>query len=464
LADQQIALYGAFSTLESIGVRRDLAPLAEVEPHETPAPGEVKSPAAQELNPISALERIELLDILRGFALFGVLVTNMKGFSLPMDAYFGFDGVWPGLTSLDKGVDDFILIVAKGKFIALFSFLFGLGLSIQLARAQAKGVNLVPRYIRRLLVLLVIGFGHVGLFWFGDILHTYALVGFLLILFRNFSERALARIIVIVTIVVMLNGFGRFIVRTMNPLSAGGITVAQHQKQQLDVRLQHRMNEELRIVSVGTYSEQIQLHIRQWAGLYANPGVLVRFGLLLHLFLMGLYIGKRRVLQDIPGNLPFLRKCMWFGLACGIGELVRFLPPLPDFPAAGFVRGMIGSFSQYVFFFYAAGIAILVHRSSWWRGKFGHLAPVGRMALTNYLTQTLVASAIFYGWGLGYFGKMGSAWGLALSCAIFAAQIPFSAWWLRRYQFGPVEWVWRFLTYGRMPAMKLKVLPKAAVA
>ena len=174
---------------------------------------------------------------------------------------------------------------------------------------------------------------------------------------------------------------------------------------------------------------------------------------------MGLYAGKRRIFQDIEPNLPFLRKCMWFGLACGIGGLIRFVPRTPEFPVSGFVRGTLNAFSMYIFIFYAVGIVLLVYRSPWWRAKFAALAPVGRMALTNYLTHTLVAMLIFYNCGLGYFGKMGSAWGLVLSLAIYTAQIPFCAWWLRRYQFGPAEWLWRSLTYGKMQPMKVRSLP-----
>ena len=144
------------------------------------------------LTPVNSLERIQTIDILRGFALFGVLVANMKGFSLPLLAYFGLGGEWP-LTRLDKIVDLFILFLIKGKCISLFSFLFGLGLAVQLWRAEAKGVNLVPRYLRRLTVLLCFGAAHIAFFWVGDVLHTYALVGFVLLLFRNTSLKWLKR-------------------------------------------------------------------------------------------------------------------------------------------------------------------------------------------------------------------------------------------------------------------------------
>ncbi len=429
------------------------------EPVVSPAPDEPPAPVGQDLTPVSALERIELIDILRGFALFGVLIANMKGYSLPMNAYFGFGADWPSLTPLDRGIDQFILYVIKGKFLSLFAVLFGLGLSVQLMRAEAKGISVVPRYTRRLLVLLMFGVVHVILFWFGDILHTYALVGFVLVLFRNLSVKMLGRIILVFLLAIILGSFVASIAQVVRPQptpSAQAKKQQEKRQQENRLRTEQVMAEEVRILTTGTYREATVMRARQWIELYGDPGVLGYFIFVLHLFLMGLYAGKRRIFQDIEQNLPFLRKCMWFGFACLIAGLIQFVPRTPDFPVSNFVRNLLRAYSGYLFFFYAAGIAILVHRSPGWRRRFSALAPVGRMALTNYLSHTIIASAIFYGWGLGYFGKMGSLWGLILSLAIFAAQMVFCPWWLKNYQFGPAEWLWRSLTYGKLQPMKVK--------
>jgi len=181
--------------------------------------------------------------------------------------------------------------------------------------------------------------------------------------------------------------------------------------------------------------------------------------------LMGLYAGKRRLFQDVEANLPFLKKCMWFGFACWIAGLIRFIPPTPEVPGSQFVRGLLSNYSGYLFFFYAAGIAILCHKSATWRKYWSSIAPIGRMALSNYLTHTLVCTFIFYSWGLGYFGKMGSAWGLVLSLVIYALQIPFCLWWLKTFQFGPAEWLWRSLTYGKLQPMRVRpALPSSGAA
>ncbi|MEO6119225.1 MAG: DUF418 domain-containing protein [Terriglobales bacterium] len=415
--------------------------------------------SGKDLTPVGPLERIELLDILRGFALFGVLIANMKGYSLPMNAYFGFGADWPGLTPLDRAVDQFILWAIKMKFLSLFAVLFGLGLSVQLIRAEAKGVSAVPRYLRRLLVLLMFGVVHVILFWFGDILHTYALAGFILVLFRNLSVKTLGRIILVFLLVIVVGSFAASIAQVIRPPATPSAQQRAKQQQQQNDRkaeMDRKMAEEVRIFTTGTYREATTLRARHWLELYGDPGVLGYFIFVLHLFLMGLYAGKRRIFQDIEQNLPFLRKCMWFGFACVIAGLIQFVPRTPDFPVSDFVRNMLRAYSGYMFFFYAAGIALLVHRSPRWKQRFGALAPIGRMALTNYLSYTLIASAIFYGWGLGYFGKMGSMWGLVLSVVIFALQLPLCGWWLRHYQFGPMEWLWRSLTYGKLQPMKVR--------
>ncbi len=407
---------------------------------------------------MSALERVELIDILRGFALFGVLVANMKGYSLPMNAYFGFGADWPSLTPLDKGIDEFILWAIKGKFLSLFAVLFGLGLSVQLMRAQAKGISVVPRYVRRLLVLLMFGTAHVFLFWFGDILHTYALVGFVLVLLRGLSPKVIGRIIVSLWMLMTIGGFVGFIgpqLRPRAPLSAAQQKMQQKSREEFKKDLDKKMADEVTIMTTGTFREQTALRARQWVELYGSWGTLGYFGFVLHLFLMGLYAGKRRLFQDVEANLPFLRKCMWFGLACLIAGLIRFVPPTPEVPGSQYVRGMLNAFSGYTFFFYAAGISLLVHKSAAWHRFWGHIAPIGRMALSNYLAHTLVCTFIFYGWGLGYFGKMGSTWGLVLSLVIYALQIPFCAWWLKNFQFGPMEWLWRSLTYGKLQPMRV---------
>lgn len=397
-----------------------------------------------ELTPVSEDERIETVDILRGFALFGVLACNMKGYSLPMQAYFGFGGDWP-LSTLDQWVDRFLLLFLRFKAISMFAFLFGFGFSIQFLRAQAKGISIVPRYMRRLLILFLFGMAHVVFFWFGDILHTYALVGFLLILFRNRSLKFLEHALtwwwtapaIVVTIIVLVMAYKG---------NLGGDTDGN---QQVQAAMQH----EVAIYQHGSYLDQMHLRMEQWGELYVGPAMIGLTLFTLGLFLMGLYAGKRGLFSDVEGNRVFLTKAMRFGLYLGGATSVAMvLPDVPRWHTYNFLVALLANgYGWVLFVFYAAGGALLLHDSRAWHDRLAFFGPVGRMALTNYLMQSVICTTIFDRFGM--IGKMGSAWGLVLTIVLFAAQVLFSRWWLRRYRFGPMEWAWRSATYGKAQPM-----------
>jgi Protein of unknown function (DUF418) len=167
---------------------------------------------------------------------------------------------------------------------------------------------------------------------------------------------------------------------------------------------------------------------------------------ILGLFLMGLYAGQREFFQKLPTYLFFVRKAMWWALALGLaGILARAgifkLPDLRGPYFTSFAEGVLETVGYLALsLFYASVIILLVQRQAW-KTRLAPLAAVGRMALSNYLFQSLICTTIFYGYGLGLFGKVGPAAGLGLTFAIYAMQIPLSLWWLRRFRFGPMEWV-----------------------
>jgi len=176
----------------------------------------------------------------------------------------------------------------------------------------------------------------------------------------------------------------------------------------------------------------------------------------LAIFLLGLYAGRRGILSHPEAHLPLLRRATRWGLPVGlIGALlftlisvsaspVVALPiPVQTLLAAAAVPGILALSLAYV-----AGLTLLLQQHRW-QARLAPLAAVGRMALTNYLLQSLVCTTLFYGYGLGWYGRVGPLAGIVLAALIFAFQVPLSAWWLRRYRFGPAEWAWRSLTYGR---------------
>ena len=182
------------------------------------------------------------------------------------------------------------------------------------------------------------------------------------------------------------------------------------------------------------------------------------------MFLLGLYAGRRRIFENIPAHLPLIRKVLWWGLGLGlVGNFVGYAylyliasTLFPDPTVPSFTRVLVWlSFNigkPALGLSYASAIILLVQRKAW-KIRLGPLAAVGRMALTNYLLQTLICTTIFYGYGLGLYGKVDPTLILVLSVFIFALQILLSVWWVRRFRFGPAEWLWRTLTYGKRQPM-----------
>jgi Predicted membrane protein len=181
---------------------------------------------------------------------------------------------------------------------------------------------------------------------------------------------------------------------------------------------------------------------------------------ILGLFLAGPYAGRRNFFQQLPQHLPFIRKAMWWALALGLaGILARIgILKLPETRSANLndlARGVLETAGFLaVSFCYAGAIILLVQRRAW-RARLAPLAAVGRMALSNYLFESVICTTLFYSYGFRLFGKVGPAAGLVLTFTIYTIQIPLSVWWLRHFRFGPMEWVWRSLTYGKLQLMRL---------
>ncbi len=174
--------------------------------------------------------------------------------------------------------------------------------------------------------------------------------------------------------------------------------------------------------------------------------------------LIGLLAGRRRWVQRAGELMPQIRRLTWLalgiGVACGAAYTVIFA--LNRAPGPSPIK-MIGSLCYWasrpaMMIFYVLVIVRLAQQPAW-RARLVPMAAAGRMPLTNYLMQTAVCITLFYGWGLGLWGRVGPAWGLLLALLIFfAVQVPWSLWWLRRHERGPLEMLWSRATYGRWPA------------
>ena len=405
-----------------------------------------------QLNPtsVSPQERIEILDIIRGFALFGVLLVNMSFFksllATPPKSPLESTAV------LDQLAAWLILLLAEGKFFVIFSFLFGLGFYIFMERTEMKGLDIARLYKRRLWGLLIIGAVHLIFIWAGDILFAYSIAGFFLLLFRKRKDATLRKWIAILlsftAISIILLSFLNFLILKLVGEEA----------------MLSSLKEMAFILQTGTYAEILASRFSEALGiLFINTPFAV-FAVL-PLFLMGFYAGKKQIFRRTTELLASFQKVrntsflagvfmsllfivleiVNHGSSSGYGSSSWLLPALSEV-LKYFTGIMLGTF-------YVSSLVLLYTKDTG-RKIIQPLAYVGKMALTNYLMQSIICVLIFYGFGLGMFGQLTPFEGLLLAITIFAGQIIFSSLWLKRYAFGPFEWVWRMFTYKRRFAIK----------
>lgn len=371
--------------------------------------------------PAQPPERIAVVDMLRGFALFGILLVNMGVFSIPWTDENAARLLFPG--SLDRAVAWAIRFLAESKFVSLFAFLFGLSTWLHGERLREPRLQR-----RRLWLLLLFGLAHALLLWSGDILVLYALLGLVLLRLWNRSTLTLAWIsAVCLALPILASSLVTLIPGEATP--AGELTAMGR------IALQ--------VYQGGTYP-QILL-FRVWELLLVYLGLIISAGIghLFALFLIGLLAGRLGIFRN--AGVELFRRIFGWGLAIGTaGSLL--LAQGGDPPLAYAVGTAIGGSSMGLA--YGAGLVLLARRPGW-AERLQPLASAGRMAFTNYLMQTIICTTLFYGYGLGLYGRVGPAAGLLLTCTIYSLQVAGSHWWLRRFRFGPFEWVWRSLTYGR---------------
>jgi uncharacterized protein len=397
--------------------------------------------------PTLPAERIVTLDIIRGFALLGILVVNMASFS----------GAGPEQpTALPDQVAVFVVnVFFSGKFNSLFSLLFAIGFTIQLERLEQRAGNDARWiYVRRLLVLFAIGIAHAIFLWDGDVLHMYALLGIVLMFLRNVSDRAIVVLVALLLLVPAARSL--FLLLFTGPeLTAARLALRQEYFTTAAAAL-----------GSGSYFDAVAHHLwslrrEYFSALGLEAVILLGYALFLVTMLIGLLAGRHRWLQRAAENPALLRRVQWWalgiGITFGIAQAVASRYIEPSVPSVWFIVLRTGySVSRVaLMIFYVAVIVRLAMHPRWLRW-LTPLAAAGRMPLTNYLLQSALCTAIFYGWGLGYWGEIGAALQLALAFAIFfVLQVPLSLWWFRHFAYGPMEYLWRLASYGRRPSAQL---------
>jgi uncharacterized protein len=405
-----------------------------------------------EATPVSASERILTLDVIRGFALLGIFIMNMPGFNGSF--FMGADGshAWPEWW--DRSAETARDVLFSGKFNSMFSMLFAIGFTLQLERLeqrhpeQAKSI-----YLRRIFWLFVFGAIHTCVFWTGDVLHIYALFGLVLLALRRAPEKLLWALFALCLFYPIAAGIFRLATTTPEDVEK---TVALMKAWEASNNAAY---------GSGSFLTAAREHTREMGFLYSNREMLIgMLSFYIQVFstmILGLVLGRRHFFQNIAANMPLVKRVQWWALAAGIaaGVVFGYWQVTTTDPMRPTPFRLLANLCYYVsrlgiMAFYLATIVRAVDDPAW-RRRLMPIGMAGRMPLTNYLMQTLIATFVFYGWGLGYWGKVGPALDIAIAVGIFfLVQVPLSCAWLARFSMGPMEYVWRLLTYGRASMKK----------
>lgn len=395
-------------------------------------------------SPVKPSERYIILDALRGFALLGIILANYPEFSLYTFKPEEVAAAMP-TAGVDRVVRYLQYVLVDGKFYTLFSLLFGMGFSIIISHAAQKGNGGFRLFYRRMIVLLLIGFVHLMFIWSGDILMLYALMGMVLPLFRNVSNRGLLRWAAVFVLLPVVVDTATALVGVS--LSAPAVRAQWHYCRMYGIT-EENFGYWLR--DADTYKEVFQFLVQ---GALVRVQEFVdgnRYFKVMGLFILGFYIGRRKMYADLEKYHPLLRKTAAVGFSLGVPlSLVYAWSAIEGHPLGTSVHDILYLVSVYPMgLAYMAGLCLLYLKSRngcLWRW----LASPGRMALTNYIGQSVIGMFLFYGIGMG----LGAAFGLAqtelIALGVFLLQMLLSRVWLTYCQFGPLEWIWRMLNYGR---------------
>lgn len=391
-----------------------------------------------------AADRVHLIDALRAIALFGVITMNITG----MVAAFVADRMFPVATSLDVGFATFDLVVLQGKARSCFALLFGVGFGMLMTRAMSRQQPFVGFYLTRMAVLLAIGLFNLAFLFWGDILVLYSLLGMLLLLFRNAGDRLVLTLgLALVLLPPVAAGLIEAVSGAPLPNLAGlGPGAADRSFAAL-----------VPMYRSGNYLDFVQANLHLYGDHHLTDTAFVMIYDLgvLGLFLLGLWVARNGVLADVARWRPFLRRIFWICLPLGFILSIVHATRRMGVEAEGAAYGLVTAAYAglpIAAFGYIAGIALLLSGRGVALQRV--LSPMGRMALTGYLASNAIGAFVWYGWGLAQLG----AWNFAainlLAFLVFAALCVFSAIWMRRFRFGPAEWLWRSATYRRLQPMR----------
>jgi uncharacterized protein len=393
---------------------------------------------------VAAAERVPLLDVLRGAALFGVFLMNLVAF-----ASVSIMATEQQLLSLPTAPYDFTLLqVLRWLFMdkanTIFAFLFGLGFFLQMRRVGARDVDFGQVYLRRLGVLLVIGILHLCFVWSWDILHLYALAGFILFAMRSLPTRDLLGLGILLALIgrTAQKALAEFYPQGNWTGLPGGYT---------DEDVLHRQQ----LSANGDYGAIVETFFDWVVVDYVASGMIIGWlSYVLGRFLLGAWVGRRGWIEHARDCLPGWRRVRGIALLSGLlmegsAILLKWASWLPQWPHREFIAECIHLLGTPILATGYVAAIVVGFEGGALRRWLAPFAWAGRMALTNYLVQSLVIAFVLFGVGpgLALAGRMGTCALAGIVIVAFALQVVFSRWWLGRFRHGPVEWLWRWVTY-----------------
>ncbi|WP_226669990.1 DUF418 domain-containing protein [Metabacillus litoralis] len=399
--------------------------------------------------PVLGKDRIITIDIIRGFALFGIFLVNMPAFH--SSEFLGMIySVEHAHTEADYWMDFFFSLFIDMKFFTIFSFLFGLGFYIFMSRAEEKGLKMKRLFARRMVALLVIGLLHLVLLWFGDILHTYAITGFLLLLF--YKRKIKTMIIWAISLLVVYN-----LMMSISLIVPDSILDEINKESMLVY--EEKIDEYVEAYESAGYVEWVSYRI-QTEVIPVLSNLIVNMIPILAMFLFGLAAGKAGVFKPNTSYQSLIRKVSLIMAFVSIPLLVLLALAKLEILGKGFKNviyvELFTSLSGVTLCFFYISTLTLLLRKQQWQKRLRPLGYAGQMALTNYLSQSIICMGIFVLGGL--YNQISLLTGTVICVTIFALQMLVSYYWLKTYQFGPIEWLWRSFTYGKLQRIKKKKL------
>jgi len=486
--------------------------------------------SSAQLNPVGNANRIQVMDLLRGFALIGILFMNIEWFNRPVSILLSFDYQQTGL---DWAASWLVKVFVEGKFYKLFSLLFGMGFAVMLIQAQKKQRPFGAWFIRRMLALFLFGMAHATFFWGGDILHDYAVAGLLLLGFvfilkkekfakynhpktflkvgtwlmlfpllislcaalffgvtrdnneitQDLQQRAtvieqsdiqLAKLRATSTESQVSNNESPLIDETSGnkeqeqegeEIDEDAMSPAQLIAHKVKERVENEQEQDLIVAKEtemftnGTYSQATAYRaVESVKALASTP--FFAFLVCLPLFMLGYWLVASKRLEQPEQHQNFFNVMCWGGL--GLGLLLNISATFLTLHPAAKTAIEISAVGNTLFFYAQLilcagyiGLFVKLVSKAWFIRMFSWLAPLGKMALTNYISHSIILSSIFYGYAGGMFGKIPRAEQMLIVVAIIFCQVLLCKLWLKYYQFGPLEWLWRSMTYLKLQPLRI---------